>query len=217
VENLRRKPHDVTVGCNITRNAATPPDGIAADYLRSFRNLYQYADYFAVDVCGDGSADEEAITDKAAVNAILEPLFAFRRGQNQYRPILLKISPDLTDAQIDDMTDIMLETPLDGIIAAGVTRRREGAAAGIPPQAGGVSGSPLRNRAVEVVRRIHERSNGTYPIIGAGGIATADDVKAMFDAGASLVELCTSYILEGPQVVRDICRGLTGENTNTQQ
>ena len=146
--------------------------------------------------------------------AILTPLFEFRRGQNQYRPILLKISPDLTDEEIDTMTDIMLDTPLDGIVACAGTTGRYGlenskntmhSLGRIP---GALCGRPLKERAREVVGRIYERSKGTYPIIGCGGIATADDALAMLEAGATLVQVGTEYIYGGGKAIRDMRAGL---------
>jgi dihydroorotate dehydrogenase len=143
---------------------------------------------------------------------ILEPLFDFRRGQNQYRPILLKISPDLTNEEIDLMTDIMVDTPLDGIIATNATThtsdlktsQEELRRIGV----GAVSGSPLTERSIEVVRRVHERCNGTYPIIGVGGLMTGNDVKRMMEAGATLVQVYTGFIYNGVGFAGDLCKSL---------
>ena len=121
IANIKRTRCRTVIGCNIAKNHATDERDAPADFLRSFRSLYQYADYFTVNVC-DNSAPEPFIPrTKEQVEAILEPLFEFRRGQNQYRPVLLKISPDLSDEQIDQLTDIMLTMPLDGLVACGGT------------------------------------------------------------------------------------------------
>ena len=163
---------------------------------------------------------------------ILEPLFDFRRGQNQYRPILLKISPDLTNEEIDLMTDIMVDTPLDGIIATNATThphnlqtpQEELRRAGV----GAVSGAPLTERAIEVVRRVYERCNGTYPIIGVGGLMSGDDVKRMMEAGATLVQVYTGFVYNGAGFAGDLCKSLlpaeapsetatTSETTDNQQ
>ncbi|MBQ2415375.1 MAG: quinone-dependent dihydroorotate dehydrogenase, partial [Alistipes sp.] len=184
------------------------------DYLRLFRPLYQYVDFFTVNLCDNSSDVHYVPTDKDEVMAILTPLFEFRRGQNQYRPILIKISPDLTDEQIDAMTDIMLDTPLDGIVATGGTTGRYGlensketihSLGRIP---GALCGSPLKERSLQVVRRIYERSKGTYPIIGCGGINTADDAFEMIKAGATLVELYSSFYYGGGDTLRNIRTGL---------
>ena len=146
--------------------------------------------------------------------AILTPLFDFRRGQNQYRPILLKISPDLTNEELDMVTDIMLDTPCDGIVACGGTIGRYNlgnskqtmhSLGRIP---GALCGQPLKERALQVVRHIYNRSKGTYPIIGCGGIATADDAMQMLEAGATLVQITSEYIYRGGNAVKEMGAGL---------
>lgn len=211
-DRLRGGHKGTVVGCNIGCNASTPPGKAPADYLKVFRNLYQYVDYFTVNInCDNCTCESQAPTTERLME-ILEPLFDFRRGQNQYRPILLKISPDLTDEEVDRITDLMIDTPLDGLVAVSGTHSREGLTTSSQAlnQAGGgrLGGAPLTARAVEVVRRIHRRSNGTYPIIGAGGLMTPADVQAMLEAGASLVQLYTGFVYEGPRLVRDTCRAL---------
>lgn len=208
--HLRQPRGEAIVGCNIGKNTATPCDQAPADYLKCFRNLYQYADYFTINVACDPGQKAASYQTRENITKILEPLFEFRRGQNQYRPILLKVSPDLSDETIDLMTDIMLDTPLDGMVAVNATVSREGVdrLEATRIGAGVVSGQPLTQRALEVVRRIHTRSQGTYPIIGVGGLMTPDDVRAMLDAGAALVQIYTGYIYNGPGYVREICRAL---------
>ncbi len=210
VAHLRQPRGEAIVGCNIGKNTATPCDQAPADYLKCFRNLYQYADYFTINVACDPGQKAASYQTRENITKILEPLFEFRRGQNQYRPILLKVSPDLSDETIDLMTDIMLDTPLDGMVAVNATVSREGVdrLEATRIGAGVVSGQPLTQRALEVVRRIHTRSQGTYPIIGVGGLMTPDDVRAMLDAGAALVQIYTGYIYNGPGYVREICRAL---------
>ena len=163
----------------------------------------------------DNSCREGATHTRAHILRILDPLFDFRRGQNQYRPIMLKVSPDMPDAVIDEISDILLETPLDGIVATNGTHNREGLHTRRTTLdkigSGRLSGAPLTQRAVEVVRRIHTRSGGNFPIIGVGGIMTPDDAKAMLDAGADLLQLYTGYIYNGPGLVRDICRALVAD------
>lgn len=212
ITRLRRGHAGMVVGGNIGKNAITPAENQAADYLKVFRNLYQYVDYFTVSVSYNAAYKEHTPQSKESIMDILSPLFEFRRGQNEYRPILLKISPDLPDAIIDDMTDIMLETPLDGIVATTSTISHEGLSkASAAKGAGVVSGAPLTKRSVEVVARIYERSQGTYPIIGVGGLMTPEDVKAMLDAGATLVQLYTGLVYGGMKLVRDTCRLLISE------
>ena len=213
VANLRENNGEVVIGCNIGKNSTTAPEDAPHDYLRVFRNLYQYVDYFSVNVSYNTSFKQYVPRTRESIISILEPLFDFRRGQNQYRPILLKISPDLSDEDIDMMTDIMVDTPLDGIVATNGTVRHTGLKTEAQTMkrygAGAVSGSPLTKRSVEVVRRIYKRSNGTYPIIGVGGIMTPADAKAMLDAGATLVQVYTGYVYNGPSFVGEICKHLS--------
>ncbi|MCH5329988.1 MAG: quinone-dependent dihydroorotate dehydrogenase [Alistipes sp.] len=205
-----RRPHDGTVvGCNISKNSITPVENQPADYLKLFRNLYQYVDYFTVHVSYNAFSRDSSAHTKQNVLDILMPLFDFRRGQNEYRPILLKISADLPDEVVDEMTDIMLETPLDGIVAVNAPLAREKVStAKVSSIAAFASGRRLTERAIEVVRRIHRRSNGLYPIIGVGGLMTPEDIRAMLDAGATLVQLYTGLVYNGMKLVRDTCHAL---------
>lgn len=207
-----RRRGGLVVGVNLGKNTDTPNENAPSDYLKLFRNLYEYADYFTVNVSCPNVKNVTALQNRGSVMAILEPLFEFRRGQNDYRPILLKISPDLADEQIDEMVDIMMESPLDGMIATNTTTSRAGLKS---PKTlvksignGGLSGAPLTARAVEVVKRVHERSQGRYPIIGVGGIMTPADAQRMLDAGASLVQVYSGFIYNGPNFVKKICKAL---------
>ena len=217
IANMRNGHEGIIIGCNIGKNTITPAEEAAADYLRVFRNLYQYIDYFAINVSYNTSYKQYIPRTKESVMEILQPLFEFRRGQNQYRPILLKISPDLTNEEVDIMTDIMVDTPLDGIIATNATTRPQELKTSSETLrkygSGAVSGEPLTARAIEVVKRVYERCNGTYPIIGVGGLMSAADVKAMFDAGATLVQVYTGFVYNGVGFAGDICRSLLETDT----
>lgn len=214
IENIKRRNSKIIVGCNIAKNSDTDPENAPRDYLRLFRPLYQYVDYFTVNICLNTTDKPYTPSDREEVMAILQPLFEFRRGQNQYRPLLLKISPDLTNEQVDMMADIMIDTPLDGIVACGGTTGRHGLenSTNITHKLGRINGalygSPLKQRTLEVIRRIYARAQGTYPIIGCGGITTADDVMDMLEAGATLVQLSTEFIYGGGKSMRNIRLGL---------
>ena len=217
LKNVRKEHDGIILGCNIGKNTITPPEEAPMDYLRVFRNLYQYIDYFAVNVSYNTTHKQYVPRTRESIMNILEPLFDFRRGQNQYRPILLKISPDLTNEEIDLMTDIMVDTPLDGIIATNATTHPHGLQT---PQEelrkvgiGAVSGPTLTERSIEVVRRVYERCNGTYPIIGVGGLMTGDDVKRMMEAGATLVQVYTGFVYNGAGFAGDLCRSLLAPET----
>ena len=212
LNNVRKEHEGIILGCNIGKNTVTPPDEAPMDYLRVFRNLYQYIDYFTVNVSYNTTHKQYVPRTRESIMNILEPLFDFRRGQNQYRPILLKISPDLTNEEIDLMTDIMVDTPLDGIIATNATTHPHGLQT---PQEelrhngiGAVSGAPLTERAIEVVRRVHERCNGTYPILGVGGLMSGEDVTRLMEAGATLVQVYTGFVYNGVGFAGDLCKSL---------
>lgn len=213
--NVRHEHPNIILGCNIGKNTVTPPAEAANDYLRVFRNLYQYVDYFTVNVSYNTTHKHYVPRTRESIMEIIEPLFDFRRGQNQYRPILLKISPDISDEEVDLMADIMVDTPLDGIVATNATANATELQT--PQQTlhhigyGAVSGGPLTKRAIEVVARVHRRCNGTYPIIGVGGLMSGEDVKAMLAAGASLVQVYTGFVYNGPGFAGDLCRTLIEE------
>lgn len=218
LSRLRRPRKGTIVGCNIGRNSITPVDNHPADYLKLFRNLYQYVDYFTVHVVYTAISHNSAADIRQSVLDILNPLFEFRRGQNEYRPILLKIAADMPDEIIDDMTDIMIETPLDGMVAVNPPLSHDAVSTGKSIAISTfASGRPVTQRAVEVVRRVHERSAGLYPIIGVGGLMTAEDVRAMLDAGATLVQLYTGLVYHGMQLVRDTCEALIADAAGREE
>ncbi len=221
IEKLRRRDPNIVVGCNITKCNTTPSlpaSGVARDYLKCFRNLYQYVDYFTINVSYGRLVCDEVKSPAMAITELLTQLFDFRRGQSDYRPIMLKVSSDLGEEMLDAAIEVLISTPLDGIVAVSGTHSREGLNTSLENSsrvgAGRLSGMPLRERAVDIVRYIHEKSGGAYPIIGVGGVSSAEDAKAMFDAGASLVQIYSSFIYGGPQIVSDICRELSHENSS---
>lgn len=212
IENLRKKHTDIVVGCNIGVGANTNPKQAAQDYLKSFRTLYQYSDYFTVNLASDNAALDTKSYTAESLAATLAPLFEFRRGQSEYRPIMVKISPDVTYELIDMVVKVLIDTPLDGIVAVAGTRSREELLTSqgsiVKIGAGRLSGRPLGKRALEVVRYIHQKSGGAYPIIGVGGVMSPEDAKNMLEAGASLIQLYSGFIYEGPSITKKICQSL---------
>lgn len=210
LERLRSKSSRQIVGVNLGKNTLTPNENAASDYLKVFRKLYDYADYFVINVSCPNIAKMSCLQDKNNLTEIIAGLLDFRRGQNHYRPILLKISPDLTIEHIDEMIEVMQESGLDGIVATNTTTSREGLKSDrkLVEQigSGGLSGAPLTARSLEMVRYIHQKTEGRYPIIGVGGIMTPDDAMRMLDAGASLVQVYTGFIYGGPCFVKKICK-----------
>lgn len=225
VRNLRRRSRlcprkRPVVGGNLGKNTVTLNEKAPADYLKLFRSLYEYVDYFVINVSCPNVAGMTKLQNKEDIYDILTPLFEFRRGQNDYRPLLLKISPDLTTDQVDGMIEILVDTDLDGIVATNTTRSREGLKTSKQELDrigdGGLSGAPLTKRAIEMVRYIHQKTEGRFPIIGVGGIMSEDDAVEMLNAGASLIEVYTGFIYEGPMFAKRICRQLIEEAKKPQ-
>lgn len=223
IEHLRRRAYGqkVVVGANIAPGTTTSPDKFTADYLRLFRNLYQYVEYFTVNVSALVSdAERYSEVDKAKVVEVLGALFDFRRGQNQYRPILLKVSPDWSNEQIDDMVDILVDTPLDGLVVAGGSSRLGGRSGDkkLTRMSGGVmGGAPLLHRTVELVDYVCRKMNYSYPVIAVGGAMSAEDVLRLLDAGASLVQCYSAVVYEGPGFAGRICRKLAAKAMSEEQ
>lgn len=210
LKNLRNRKKRIIVGGNLGKNTLTPNEQAPADYLSSFRRLYDSVDYFVVNVSCPNVQNLCGLQDKDNLSEILQGLLEFRRGQNEYRPILLKISPDLTNSQIDDTIEVMIQSGIDGMVATNTTTSREGLQTDAKTVAslgnGGLSGKPLTERSLEIVRYVYQKTEGCFPIIGVGGIMTEEDALAMLEAGACLVQVYSGFIYEGPGFARRICK-----------
>lgn len=212
VQRLKKRKTSLIIGGNIGKNKVTPNEEAVDDYEKAFKALYDYVDYFTVNVSSPNTPGLRALQEKEPLKRILTRLQKLNRELHQPKPILLKIAPDLTNEQLGEVVDLVLEIKLDGMIATNTTISRadlkspknEVTAIGN----GGLSGLPVQNRSTEVVRYIHHRSQGQFPIIASGGIFTAQDAKDKLEAGASLVQVFTGFIYEGPDIVRSICQGL---------
>lgn len=212
VERLRKLSPKCVVGGNIGRNKITPNEAATNDYLLSYAALEPYVDYFVVNVSSPNTPNLRELQDKAPLLALLNTLMNKRRSLSSVKPIFLKIAPDLTDTQLDDIVDIVAATGIAGVIATNTTIDRSGLktpayrveAIG----AGGVSGKPLAERSTEVIRYLHRQSGGAFPIIGVGGIHSAKDALEKMEAGASLVQIYTGFIYEGPGIVKRINRAI---------
>lgn len=199
MRNIRRRnrhTYDLVIGCNIGKLTTSPRSRIVKEYLRVFRNMYQYVDFFVINLACNTSAKQYVPRTREEILSLVEPMFEFRRGQLDYRPILVKVSPDMSKEELDMVVDILIETPLDGIEAvAGSTALNNG-------ERGAVCGAMLTERAIEVVRYVAERSEHNYPIIGCGGMMTEEDVRRMFEAGASLIALNSGIRENGLKLLR---------------
>jgi dihydroorotate dehydrogenase len=205
----------VIIGGNIGKNKDTPNEDALSDYMASFRDLFDAVDYFVVNVSSPNTPGLRDLQEREPLTRLLTALQTENRQRPAPKPILLKIAPDLTDGQLDDIIAIVADTGIAGVIATNTTISRAGlmtdAATVEAMGAGGVSGQPLRERATEVIRYLHQRSGGTFPIIGVGGIASPSDAMEKLQAGASLIQVYTSFIYEGPGLAKTINQALLNQ------
>jgi dihydroorotate dehydrogenase len=203
LEQLRRSSHwpKVPVGINIGKSKIVPLEEAMSDYLRSFQRLQKLGDYFVLNVSSPNTPDLRKLQEKAAIGE----LFAAIQQQNQGKPLLVKIAPDLTFAQLDDILVLAIQHQLAGVVATNTTIDQQT----IPEakrQPGGLSGKPLHTRSLEILR--HIKSNSSLPVISVGGIMSEDDAKERFDAGAELVQIYTGFVYRGPRLVWEIAQSL---------
>lgn len=203
VERLK-KNKGVLIGGNIGKNKVTPNEEAVKDYEICFEALFPYVDYFVVNVSSPNTPNLRELQEKEPLKKLLQTLENNKLQTTNHKPILLKIAPDLTDEQLLDIIDIVNETKIAGVIATNTTISREGLQSENKSEMGGLSGKPLTKRSTEVIRFLSEKSNKSFPIIGVGGIHTAEDAIEKLNAGASLVQLYTGFIYEGPALVKAI-------------
>lgn len=214
VEQLK-KGHRVLVGGNIGKNKVTPNEQAAKDYMICFEALFPHVDYFVVNVSSPNTPGLRELQDRKPLTELLRMMKrentreALTTGLAE-KPILLKIAPDLGEAQLRDIIEIVAETRIDGVIATNTTISREGLKSDLilTEETGGLSGKPLRQRATDVIRFLHKESGGAFPIIGVGGIHSPEDALEKLEAGATLVQLYTGFIYEGPGLVKRINRAI---------
>ena len=203
VERLK-KNKNVLIGGNIGKNKVTPNENAVDDYVFSFEALFDHVNYFVVNVSSPNTPNLRELQDKEPLKYLLNTLQKRNQLKPAPKPILLKIAPDLTDAQLMDIIEIVQETKIAGVIATNTTISREGLRSGYKDEMGGLSGKPLTKRSTEVIRFLSEKSEKAFPIIGVGGIHSAKDAIEKLEAGASLVQLYTGFIYEGPALINEI-------------
>lgn len=203
-----QKNKNVLIGGNIGKNKVTPNDEAVNDYILCFNALFNVVDYFVVNVSSPNTPGLRELQDKEPLTKLLATLQDLNVKKEKRKPILLKIAPDLTDDQLLDIIDIVATTKIDGVIATNTTISREGLTSENKEEIGGLSGKPLTKRSTEVIRFLSEKSNKAFPIIGVGGIHSAKDALEKLEAGASLIQLYTGFIYEGPQLIKDINKEL---------
>ena len=212
----KRSGVPMLVGGNIGKNKSTPNAEAWNDYAYCFRRLNEVVDYFVINVSSPNTPGLRALQDKDALREILVQVQRANQELNaRPKPILLKIAPDLSDAQIADIIDLVREINLAGIVATNTTIERKNLQT--PKEklelmgAGGLSGSPLKSRSTEIIRYIKSKSGTSLAIVGSGGIFVAEDAREKIDAGASLIQLWTGFIYEGPSIIRKILLELSKE------
>lgn len=208
LKQLENRPSNLIIGGNIGKNKVTPEELAHEDYLISFHKLYDSVDYFAVNVSSPNTPGLRNLQGKEPLRKLLSSIVEARQSKSKFKPVLLKIAPDINDHQLNDVIEIVLETGIDGIIATNTTISRDGLnsrsseinACGD----GGLSGWPLKARATRIVKMVREKLTPEHLIIGCGGIETAEDAIEKLYAGADLVQIYTGFIYEGPALIKRI-------------
>jgi len=210
--NLKPQALNLIIGGNIGKNKITPNEDAVNDYVKCFDRLFDVVDYFVVNVSSPNTPGLRELQEKEPLKILLQTLQQRNFKNGISRPILLKIAPDLSNEQLDDIIEIVVESKIAGVIATNTTINREGLTSSKNQnETGGLSGKPLTNRSTEVIRYLSEKSKKAFPIIGVGGIHSAKDALEKLEAGASLVQLYTGFIYEGPGLVKQICKALLKE------
>lgn len=216
-DRLKKRKGRTLLGINIGKNKNTPNEDAGGDYAVCFESLFEVADYFVVNVSSPNTPGLRELQEKEPLKKLLLQLKQLNKKlasekRMSERPILLKIAPDLSNAQLNDIIEIVESTAIQGVVATNTTLSREGLKTPVAyvhqAGAGGLSGKPVRARSTEVIRYLRERSGGAFPIIGVGGIHSVDDAMEKINAGASLVQLYTGFIYEGPGLVKKINKAL---------
>lgn len=218
VERLKKRKSRVLVGGNIGKNKVTPNENAVDDYLVCLEALHDHVDYFVVNVSSPNTPNLRDLQEKEPLKQLLQAVKNANDLKRKPKPILLKIAPDLTNGQLDDIIEIVKETKIDGVIATNTTVDRSLLSTPVVEVeamgAGGVSGKVMRKRSTEVIRYLSEKSNKAFPIIGVGGIFSAEDAIEKLEAGASLIQVYSGMIYEGPGLIKKINKGLLAHFSN---
>jgi len=215
-ERLRGKSDQIIIGGNIGKNKVTANEDALSDYLICFEALYEVVDYFVVNVSSPNTPNLRALQEKEPLMDLLSALMKENNLKPKHKPILLKIAPDLTNEQLDDIIEIVQTTKIHGVIATNTTISRENLKTDASKVeqigTGRLSGLPVRERSTEVIRYLSQKSNKAFPIIGIGGIHSAQDALDKLDAGADLIQLYTGFIYEGPKLIQEINKAILKKN-----
>ncbi len=203
-----KKNRGVLIGGNIGKNKITSNQEAVNDYIFCFNALFDFVDYFVVNVSSPNTPNLRALQDKEPLTHLLSTLKELNKKKQSPKPILLKIAPDLTEDQLKDIIEIVTSVKIDGVIASNTTLNRDGLQSSQKNEIGGLSGKPVKDRSTAVIRFLAENNNSAFPIIGVGGIHTPEDAIEKLKAGASLIQLYTGFVYEGPGVVKKINKSL---------
>ena len=207
-DRLKKNNSDVVIGGNIGKNTTTSNENADADYIQNFETLHQYVNYFVLNVSCPNVTNFTKLQDVEFLKKLVPQLKKINSTKPKKKPILIKISPDLNQDQLDETIDLILSENLDGIIATNTTTKRENLKTNKSKIEkignGGLSGEPLKNKSTEVIRYIYKKTSGNLPIIGVGGIMNSKDALDKIEAGADLIQLYTGFIYEGPRIVKKI-------------
>lgn len=206
------KKSDLIIGANIGKNKDTPNEQAVDDYVICFQKLFPYVDYFVVNVSSPNTPGLRSLQEKAPLTHLLSTLQQLNQSSESPKPLLLKIAPDLTDSQLDDILEVAATTQLSGLIATNTTISREGLSTPMEQVEaignGGLSGKPLTHRAQEVLEYLHTKSEGKLPLIGVGGIMNGTDAQQRLEGGAALIQVYSGFVYQGPGFVKRILKAL---------
>ena len=216
IKNKLKNKGKIIIGANIGKNKKTPNEKAIDDYLICFDKLYDYVDYFVINISSPNTPNLRDLQDKKPLTSLVKKLNLNRNKRKKRKPILLKISPDLSENKLLDIITVIQKEDLDGVIATNTTVSRENleSESKLTSELGGLSGKKLTSKSNEVIRFIHKKSNGSFPIIGVGGVFSPRDVIEKLKSGASLVQVYTGFIFEGPNIVKKINKELLKRSVN---
>jgi dihydroorotate dehydrogenase len=201
---LQNKSKNLIIGGNIGKNKDTPNENAISDYLICFDALYEVVEYFVVNVSSPNTPNLRALQEKEPLKKLLYTLQEHNKKKRKEKPILLKIAPDLSEDQLLDIIEIVQETKIAGVIATNTTLDRSNLKSNLKSETGGLSGKPLSHKSTEIIRFLHQKSTGSFPIIGVGGITNAKDALEKLNAGASLIQIYTGFVYQGPKLIKEI-------------
>lgn len=212
IKQLKKNKGKVIIGGNIGKNTTTKPEDYTQDYLTCFKELHPYVDYFVLNVSCPNVGSHAKLTDKDYLEELIREVQNVNNSKEIQRPILLKIAPDLNTIQLDEIIELVANTKIDGVIASNTSVSREGLKTPVPQIEsvgnGGLSGQPIKDMSTQVIKYLADKSNKAFPIIGVGGIHSAQDALEKINAGADLIQIYTGFIYEGPRLIKAINKAI---------